>query len=92
VRVPGVDADIERVVAIWADCLQRSGGPFPFGNFTLADAMYAPVAARLISYAVALETRVQANVDHLWNLPSRLAWCCAAVAETEFIAEDEPYR
>jgi len=87
-----VDADIERVVAIWTECLRRSGGPFLFGSFTLADAMYAPVAARLITYAVALEARAQAYVDHLWNLPAMLEWRKAAAAETEVIAEDEPYR
>ena len=97
-RYPGkgrsleVDADIARVVEIWAECLQRSGGPFLFGNFTLADAMYAPVAARFITYAVQLDAQAQAYVDHLWNLPSMLEWRSAAVAETEFIAEDEPYR
>jgi glutathione S-transferase len=91
-RSPEVDADIERVVAIWVECLQRSGGPFLFGAFTLADAMYAPVAARLITYAVPLDTQAQAYVDHLWNLPPMLEWRSAAVAETEYIAEDEPYR
>jgi glutathione S-transferase len=91
-RSPEVDADIARVAAIWAECLQRSGGPFLFSTFTLADAMYAPVAARLITYAVPLDTQAQDYVDHLWNLPSMLEWRSAAVAETEFIAEDEPYR
>jgi hypothetical protein len=44
------------------------------------------------TYAVPLDTQAQDYVDHLWNLPSMLEWRSAAVAETEFIAEDEPYR
>ncbi len=91
-RSPQVDADIERVRAIWTDCLQRSGGPYLFGGFTLADAMYAPIATRLITYAVPLEVRARAYVEQLWNLPAMLEWRTAAAAESEVIAEDEPYR
>jgi glutathione S-transferase len=91
-RSPEVDADIARVVAIWNECLQRSGGPFLFGAFTLADAMYAPVATRFLTYAVPLDARARGYVEHLWNLPAMLQWRADAVAETEFIDEDEPYR
>jgi glutathione S-transferase len=91
-RSPEVDADIERVVAIWAECLQRSGGPFLFGAFTLADAMFAPIATRLITYAVPVEARAQAYVEQIWNLPAMLEWRAAAAAETEVVTEDEPYR
>jgi glutathione S-transferase len=91
-RSPEVDADIGRVTAIWNECLQRSGGPFLFGEFTFADAMYAPVATRFITYAVALDSNARRYVDHLCNLPAMLEWRAAAERETEILEEDEPYR
>ena len=91
-RSPEVDADIARLTAIWNECLNRSGGPFLFGAFTFADAMYAPVATRFITYAVALDSNARRYVDHLWNLPAMLEWRAAAEGETEILEEDEPYR
>jgi glutathione S-transferase len=91
-RTPAVEADIARICGIWCDCLRRSGGPFLFGAFGLADAMYAPIAARFLTYAVELEADLAAYVDRVWNLPAMQEWRAAAVAETEIIAEDEPYR
>ena len=55
---PAVQADIDRVMAIWRDCRERFGagnGDFLFGRFTIADAMYAPVATRFRTYRIALE-------------------------------------
>ena len=97
-RYPGrgrsaeVDADIARICAIWQDCLERSGGPFLFGGFGFADAMYAPVATRFLTYAVELDRVVSAYVDRIWNLPAMCEWRAQAAAETEVLAEDEPYR
>ena len=50
-----VDADIARISAIWRECVIKSGGPYLFGAFTIADAMFAPVVFRLRTYGVALE-------------------------------------
>ena len=91
-RSPEVDKDIARVAAIWSGCLQSSDGPFLFGDFTLADAMYAPVATRFITYGVALETLLQEYVDRVWNLTAMQEWRAAAPAESEVLAQDEPYR
>ena len=91
-RTPEVAADIARVCEIWRECLRRSGGPFLFGGFGLVDAMYAPVAARFLTYAIELEAGLEAYVDGIWNLAAMREWRSAAVAETEIIAEDEPYR
>jgi glutathione S-transferase len=91
-RSPEVDADIERVCAIWDDCLGRSGGPFLFGGFGLTDAMYAPVATRFLTYAVDLAAPLAGYVDRIWNLPAMREWRTAAAAEVEVLAEDEPYR
>jgi len=91
-RTPGVDADIARIRALWGQCLAGSGGPFLFGNFTIADAMYAPVATRFVTYGVALDPRSNEYVQQIWNLPAMREWRAAAQAETEFIADAEPYR
>lgn len=83
-RKPGVQEDIDRVKAIWRLCLSRHGGdgPFLFGGFTIADAMYAPVVSRFRTYAVELGEQEQAYADAVWALESMKAWVQAA--------EDEP--
>jgi glutathione S-transferase len=90
VRLPvesAVRADVDRVVALWEDCRARfgAGGPFLFGAFTIADAMYAPVATRFRSYGVALPPVAQAYADALWALPAMQEWAAAGVAEPERI-------
>ena len=91
-RTPAVMADIARITQIWRECLDRSGGPFLFGHFTLADATYAPVVTRFVTYAVELDAGLAAYVGRICNLPAMREWAAAAAAETEIIAEDEPYR
>jgi glutathione S-transferase len=91
-RTPEVEADIARVGALWNACLDGSGGPFLFGHFTIADAMYAPVVSRFVTYAVDVAPRLGAYIDRIWNLPAMLEWREAALAETEIIDLDEPYR
>jgi glutathione S-transferase len=91
-HTPEVERDIARICAIWSDCLSRSGGPFLFCRFTFADAMYAPVVTRFFTYAVELEPRLQDYANRIWTLPAMMEWRVAAEAETETIAEDEPYR
>ena len=82
-------ADIERIVAIWRECLADSGGPFLFGEITLADAMYAPVVSRFRTYDVKLDSVCQAYADHIWNLAAMAEWREAALAEKEEIEELE---
>ena len=89
---PAVAADLRRIDAMWTDQLATSGGPFLFGRFTAADAYYAPVAARLKSYAPPVGAVASAYVDRLMALSSVSSWCDAARAEHDFIKEDEPYR
>jgi len=89
---PEVDADIARITTIWGDALAFSGGPFLYGGFGYADAMYAPVVSRFLTYGVALDAACASYVERVWNLPAMLEWRTAALAETEVIAEDEPYR
>ena len=87
-----VQNDVDRLVAMWRECLERSGGPLLFGPFTIADAFFAPVVSRLSTYAVALPADIAAYRDRVLALPGMCAWSVAAAAETEFLAEDEPYR
>jgi glutathione S-transferase len=82
-------ADIDRVCTIWRECLAQSGGPFLFGERTMADAMYAPVATRFATYDVKLEPRLQTYADALMNTPEMMEWIGAAKAEPEEIEELE---
>ncbi len=82
--------DTERVVEIWHDCLQQYGGPFLFGQKpTLADAMYAPVATRFITYDVALDEVCAAYCQTIMSLPVMQEWIAAAKEEPDDIEELE---
>ncbi|RVT51585.1 glutathione S-transferase family protein [Rubrivivax albus] len=87
-----VRADVARIEAIWADALAMSGGPFLFGEFGAADAFYAPVVMRLRSYGLPVGETTRAYMDRVVAHPAVAAWIADAVAEQDFIAEDEPYR
>lgn len=82
-------ADIDRIAAIWRECLTSYGGPFLFGEITIADAMYAPVVSRLRTYGVTLEPELQAYADRIWDLPAMQEWRAAAIEEKEEIEELE---
>ncbi|MEO7726977.1 MAG: glutathione S-transferase family protein [Burkholderiales bacterium] len=87
-----VAADIARIEAIWSDSLKRYGGPFLLGGFSIADAMYAPVATRFKTYAVALSGAAQRYIDMLLDLPAMRAWYAGARAETEVLPQYEHQR
>ena len=82
-------ADIERIVILWRECLDAHGGPFLFGELSIADAMYAPVVSRFRTYDVALDRQTQAYADRIWALPAMVEWRKAALAEVEEIEELE---
>jgi len=90
-RAPGVAEDIERIGAIWREARGRfgHGGPFLFGRYSAADAMYTPVATRFRTYGVALDPACQAYVDAVLAWPAFLAWQAAALEEPWMIPEDE---
>jgi glutathione S-transferase len=83
----GVAQDIARIGAIWAAAKR----PFLFGEFSAADAFYAPVATRFITYGVELRGAARAYQQALLDSPSLQAWGAAALQETEVVASDEPY-
>jgi glutathione S-transferase len=82
-------ADIERILIIWRDCLAAYGGPFLFGEIGMADAMYAPVVSRFRTYGVKLSGAQKAYADRVWNLPAMEEWRVAALGEQEEIEELE---
>jgi glutathione S-transferase len=85
----GAQADIDHIAGIWRDCLRRYGGPFLFGGLSMADAMYAPVCTRFVTYDVALAPDLAAYLDRILALPAMQAWSCAALAEPEALEELE---
>ena len=89
---PAVAADLARIVALWTEALAASGGPFLFGDFSNADAYYAPVVARLRTYALPVPPVVQAYMDRVWASPGVAAWVADALAEQDFLDFEEPYR
>jgi glutathione S-transferase len=87
-----VQANGARIDAMWSDCRARFGqdGPFLFGGFTAADAMYAPVVSRLHTYGLPVSSASRAYMDAVIALPAWRAWREAAVAEAWVLAADEP--
>jgi glutathione S-transferase len=90
-RAPGVYEDIRRITAIWRECRERfgKGGEFLFGNFTIADAMYAPVVTRFITYGVELSGVEKEYCDTIFKLPAMQEWYEAARKEPHVIPEFE---
>ncbi len=84
---PGAQADIDRILAIWNECLAAYGGPFLFGTRTMADAMFAPVATRFQTYDVRLEGTAAAYAEHSLALPEMVDWTAAAKAEPDELQE-----
>ena len=91
-RTVEVAADVERIQRMWIDCRERFGvaGPFLFGEFTTADAMYAPVVLRFKTYAVQLAPVARQYADTVLGLPALQDWVEAAKAEIEVIPAFEP--
>ncbi len=87
-----VAADLKRIDTMWREALDHSGGPFLFGAFGAVDAYYAPVCARIRTYALPVGDVAAAYVERIHDLPAMRAWCQAARAESDFLEEDEPYR
>jgi|SRR5882724_3680264 len=84
-RTPEVSAEVARIETIWNECRSRHGssGPFLFGAFSIADAMYAPVVSRVRTYRVALGGAAAQYAGAIHALPAMQEWIAAAHAETE---------
>ena len=88
---PDARANIARIQDIWSDCRARygAGGPFLFGKFSAADAMYAPVVARFQTYAIDVSPQVAAYMRAMIALPAWQEWRRAALRETVVIPQFE---
>jgi glutathione S-transferase len=83
----GAQGDIDRVLAIWQDCLNTHGGPFLFGEPTLADAMYAPVCTRFLTYDVKLDPLCAQYCQTIMGWEPMAEWAAAAQAEPDELEE-----
>jgi glutathione S-transferase len=84
----GAQVDIDRIVTIWDNCLDDYGGPYLFGSrTTVADAMYAPVCTRFLTYGIPLDARCVAYRDAVLGLPDMVEWTAAAQAENDDLDE-----
>jgi len=88
----GVRADLERIVTMWTELLRAHGGPMLFGDFSIADAYFAPVVMRLTTYAPPLPEAITAYMARVQALPGVAAWVQDALAEKDFLDFEEPYR
>jgi glutathione S-transferase len=86
---PETCADIERLETLWSEALNRFGGPFLFAKRSIADAMFAPVATRLRTYAVEISPQAQSYCDTIFADAAFRDWERAAVAETWTIEQTE---
>ncbi|MDP3898987.1 MAG: glutathione S-transferase family protein [Mesorhizobium sp.] len=84
----GARPDVERIKAIWTECLAAHGGPWLFGKTpTLADAMYAPVCTRFRTYAIELEPALQAYCEQVFAWDLLEEWSQGAASEPDEIIE-----
>ena len=80
-------ADIERVATIWKQCIATHGGPYLFGKRTVADAMYAPVVTRFVTYDVKLDRACAVYGKQILAMPEMIEWTASAKREPEEIDE-----
>ncbi len=85
----GVHRDVKRITNIWRECLEISGGPFLFGEFTNADAMFAPVVNRIAKYKLSDDPVVTNYSRAITALPAWREWEEAGKAEPWIVDEDE---
>jgi glutathione S-transferase len=84
-----IAADLRRIEEIWGDLTSESGGPYLFGKFTAADAMFAPVATRIRTYSLPVSDVAMDYVQTIYALPAFQEWLAAAVKEPWIVEEDE---
>jgi len=89
---PGVRSDVARLVEMWTELLDEHQGPMLFGQFSIADAMFAPVVMRLTRYALPVPAQIAAYLQRVQELPGVAAWVEAALQEHDFLAFEEPFR
>lgn len=86
---PDMRSDIDRIETIWHSSVGKSGGPYLFGTFSAADAMFAPVVNRFEAYMLSDHPQTLAYIAAVKAHPAWLAWAADAAKETAIVAEDE---
>ncbi len=88
---PAAVANIKRIETIWAECRKKygKGGPFLFGKFSNADAMFAPIASRCVTYDIKLSKVSADYVKAVLATPAYQAWKDMALKEPWMVKEDE---
>ena len=89
VNLDTVAKDLHRLETLWGELLARSGGPFLFGAFTAADAMFAPVATRIRTYELPVSDTAAGYVEAIYGLPAFQEWLALALREPWVVDEDE---
>ncbi len=89
---PGVRSDVQRIVGMWSDLLEQHQGPMLFGEFSIADAYFAPVAMRIKNYALPVPGPITDYIRRVCALPGVKAWVEDALGEKDFLDFEEPYR
>ena len=91
-HTPEAQADLGRIIEIWETCLSQFGHhQYLFGDFSIADAYYAPVVMRLRTYGVSLAPALQAYVDRVVAHPAVAQWISEALVETDHVAKYDVY-
>ena len=85
-------ADLARVIQLWQEALAESGGPFLFGDYSIADAYFTPVVTRLRTYALPVPDDVAAYMARVFAAKGTAAWIRDALEEKEFLQFEEDYR
>ncbi len=89
---PAVRADVQRIIEMWTQLLEAHKGPMLFGDFTIADAYFAPVCMRIRNYALPVPGHITDYIRRVCALPGVKAWIDEALVEKDFVDVDEPYR
>lgn len=89
---PEIRSEVQRIVQMWSGLLEAHGGPMLFGDFTIADAYFAPVCMRFRTYMLPLPISIADYVGRVSDLPGVAAWIEGALAEKDFLDFEEPYR
>jgi glutathione S-transferase len=89
---PAVRADVQRIVSMWTALLEEYKGPLLLGEFSIADAYFAPVCLRLRNYALPVPGHITDYIRRVCALPGVKAWIEDALAEKDFLDFEEPYR
>ncbi|QGW80922.1 glutathione S-transferase family protein [Variovorax paradoxus] len=88
----GLQSEVDRVVQMWTDLLDAHGGPMLFGEFSNADAYFAPVGTRIKTYGLPVPPAISAYIGRVQALPGIKAWIDDALAEKDFLPFEEHYR